>query len=197
MAIEKYLAEIPEHYSNLIDLHEKIKNYEHRMDLYDQTLLGTWRSYLSEYLKLFKSALGELWSCEWPKEDKSWFPHWWYHDLMGLFWLFEKIYIDNNFLDKHGADMVPDIKLTLKEFYDSLGLTDFNKVMLFLEALLMDIHHYIEYKEVDSIHGVFEGRVANPHNGYYYRWMCNYVKTEKGCRAEDFEYIPPINKGEK
>lgn len=163
-----------EYFSNMIQIHDKIKEHPFRRIFNDKTLEGTWKASFNEYLNCIKELADNFSS--YCYVEKYELPSWWYHDLNGFIGRIREIFTDNFYQDKHKFIIVKGLNITYEEFLAKTKVNDINEVMIFFDGLIGDIHRFIEFKDIDELAGIGEQRSTEPHNGYYYRHMVRYTK---------------------
>lgn len=164
----------------LIELHEQIKNHPFREKFTDQFNEGTFRSLFSEYYNLIYDitevfAYMEYYCEDSPLERGDGF---WIHDfrnaMLTMSYVFGKrVFKDDEYFNKP----IEGFHLNYREILAKTGINDINQVMMFFEKFIGAVHRVIETDHFNYIPAIEYEPCTKPHNGYYYKHMCEYERT--------------------
>ena len=181
---EGKIATFEAHMDDLIALHDKIKSHSFRKEFYKQHNIGTFKSLFKEYMSLIYDTTRVMINLAYYCKETSFITKddcFWIHDFRNWLFVLDIIYVDT---DRDWLDTkdVKGLGITPREVYAKTHITDINAVMIFLDKYIGYIHRFIETRQFNRIAGIYYECSTNPHNGYYYKHMVEYEKTDSGWK---------------
>lgn len=129
----------------LIEIHDQLKNHKFREIFHDDTNKLTWTAQCENFRKLVYESTEIISHMAYYNNDENPIINIpdtnWIHDFRGFLLRFYNIFIfDKDWMNEYQEDL----GMSIREFYQTMGLTDINHCMLFFDRYIQYLHQFIE-----------------------------------------------------